>query len=58
MGSVICNKDYFRKQSKYTSKYLITNLDNKDDYQKLMDFLNIESKYNDFSWENKTADLN
>ena len=44
-------KLYFRNRP---NDLIIINLNEKGAYQKLMNFLNIESPYSDFPWENKT----
>ena len=43
--------DYFRHRTK---DLLIINLADKNSYQRFVEFLNIDSPYDDFPWENKT----
>jgi len=47
-------EEYF---TEYPDQFLKINLAEKGSYQKLIDFLEITSPFNDFPWENKTSEI-
>jgi len=47
-------KDYFKEEP---DKLLVINVSGKNSYQKLMNFLEIDSPFSDFPWENKTKNI-
>lgn len=46
--------DYFKDRP---NDLIVVNVAEKGSYSKLMNFLNIESRYSDFPWENKTSNI-